>query len=132
VRGLGLLVGVQLDFNAGPIVEAAREAGVLIITAGEPWMQMGMRVRVEEIVASRAPACLRYRIGGSVCATSAAASADGNHHHHRHHCHHCHHHTTGKGDVVRLVPPLTISEAEIDAACETLGRVINKVSADQK
>jgi acetylornithine/succinyldiaminopimelate/putrescine aminotransferase len=34
VRGLGLLVGVQLDFMAGPIVEAARAAGVLIITAG--------------------------------------------------------------------------------------------------
>jgi acetylornithine aminotransferase len=35
VRGLGLLVGVQLDFMAGPIVEAARAAGVLIITAGK-------------------------------------------------------------------------------------------------
>lgn len=70
VRGLGLLVGVQLDFPAGPIVDAARAAGVLIITAG-------------------------------------------------------------KGDVVRLVPPLTISEAEIDAACEVLGRVINDVSAQQ-
>lgn len=70
VRGLGLLVGVQLDFMAGPIVEAARAAGVLVITAG-------------------------------------------------------------KGDVVRLVPPLTISEAEIDKACEVLGRVINEVSAQQ-
>lgn len=70
MRGLGLLVGVQLDFPAGPIVDAARAAGVLIITAG-------------------------------------------------------------KGDVVRLVPPLTITEAEIDAACEVLGRVINDVSAQQ-
>ncbi len=63
VRGLGLLVGVQLDFPAGPVVEAARAAGVLIITAG-------------------------------------------------------------KGDVVRLVPPLTISEEEIDAAVAVLGRVL--------
>jgi acetylornithine aminotransferase len=70
VRGLGLLVGVQLDFQAGPIVEAARAAGVLIITAG-------------------------------------------------------------KGDVVRLVPPLTITEAEIGQACEVLGRIINDVSAQQ-
>lgn len=70
VRGLGLLVGVQLDFQAGPIVEAARAAGVLIITAG-------------------------------------------------------------KGDVVRLVPPLTIKDSEIDQACEILGRVINDVSAQQ-
>jgi 4-aminobutyrate aminotransferase-like enzyme len=32
---------------------------------------------------------------------------------------------------VRLVPPLTITEAEIDKACEILGRVINEASAKQ-
>jgi acetylornithine aminotransferase len=63
VRGLGLLVGVQLDVPAGPVVEAARAEGLLIITAG-------------------------------------------------------------KGDVVRLVPPLVITEAEIDECCEVLGRVL--------
>ncbi len=66
-----MLVGVQLDFMAGPIVEEARAAGLLIITAG-------------------------------------------------------------KGDVVRLVPPLTITEQEIDSACEVLGKVINEVSAKQQ
>ena len=55
VRGKGLLVGVQLDCPAGPLVDRAREEGVLAITAG-------------------------------------------------------------KGDVVRLVPPLVISEEEIEQA----------------
>ena len=63
VRGLGLLVGVQLDVMAGKAVEAARAEGLLIITAG-------------------------------------------------------------KGDVVRLVPPLTISNDEIDMCCELLARVL--------
>jgi acetylornithine aminotransferase len=65
VRGLGLLVGVQLDVMAGPVVEAARKEGLLIITAG-------------------------------------------------------------KGDVVRLVPPLVITDAEIDAAAATLARVLRE------
>lgn len=65
VRGLGLLVGVQLDQAAGPVVEAARAEGLLIITAG-------------------------------------------------------------KGDVIRLVPPLVITDAEIDAACAKLAGVLAK------
>eukprot|EP00475_Leptophrys_vorax_P003225 TRINITY_DN11881_c0_g1_i1.p1 TRINITY_DN11881_c0_g1~~TRINITY_DN11881_c0_g1_i1.p1 ORF type:complete len:503 (-),score=-0.05 TRINITY_DN11881_c0_g1_i1:36-1418(-) len=59
VRGKGLIVGVQLDVPAGPLVDAAREAGVLVITAG-------------------------------------------------------------KGDVVRLVPPLVITEEEIERAVDGL------------
>jgi acetylornithine aminotransferase len=66
VRGLGLLVGVQLDEMAGKLVEAARAAGVLVITAG-------------------------------------------------------------KGDVIRLVPPLVATDEEIDSVCEVLGGVINAV-----
>ncbi|KAF5841195.1 pyridoxal phosphate-dependent transferase [Dunaliella salina] len=54
VRGVGLLCGLQLDVPAGPVVTAAREMGVLAITAGS-------------------------------------------------------------GDVVRLVPPLVVSDAEIDS-----------------
>ncbi len=34
VRGVGLLVGVELDQPAGPVVGAARDMGVLAITAG--------------------------------------------------------------------------------------------------
>lgn len=63
VRGVGLLVGVQLDVMAGKAVEAARKEGLLIITAG-------------------------------------------------------------KGDVVRLVPPLTVTDADVDECCEVLGRVL--------
>lgn len=63
VRGSGLLVGVQLDFMAGKVVEAARDAGLIIITAG-------------------------------------------------------------KGDVVRLVPPLVITNDEIDHCCTLLSRLL--------
>ena len=34
VRGSGLLVGVQLDVPAGPLVATCRDAGLLVITAG--------------------------------------------------------------------------------------------------
>jgi acetylornithine aminotransferase len=63
VRGMGLLVGVELDFMAGPVVEAARKEGLLIITAG-------------------------------------------------------------KGDVVRLVPPLVITDEEIERCCSMLAKVL--------
>lgn len=61
VRGMGLLVGVQLDVPAGPAVDAFREGGVLAITAG-------------------------------------------------------------KGDVIRLVPPLVITEAEIEKAVDVIAK----------
>ncbi|KAG2445143.1 hypothetical protein HYH02_008611 [Chlamydomonas schloesseri] len=67
VRGVGLLVGVQLDMMAGPVVDAARDMGVMAITAG-------------------------------------------------------------KGDVIRLVPPLVVTDAEIDRAAEVLGAALNKVA----
>ena len=35
VRGKGLLVGIELDRPAGPIVDACRDRGLLILTAGE-------------------------------------------------------------------------------------------------
>ncbi|KAI8463298.1 MAG: acetylornithine aminotransferase [Monoraphidium minutum] len=66
VRGLGLLVGVQLDVMAGKAVEAARAEGLIIITAG-------------------------------------------------------------KGDVVRLVPPLVISDDEIDEAITKLASVLARL-----
>lgn len=36
--------------------------------------------------------------------------------------------TAGKGDVIRLVPPLVVTDDEIDTCCEVLGRAINKVA----
>ena len=56
VRGSGLLVGVELDMMAGPVVDEARALGVLAITAG-------------------------------------------------------------KGDIVRLVPPLVLTDADIAKVC---------------
>jgi len=63
VRGTGLLVGVQLDVPAGPVVGKCREDGVLVITAGD-------------------------------------------------------------GDVVRLVPPLTLTDEDIDLAVKVLAAAI--------
>uniref|UniRef100_A0A7N0RE53 acetylornithine transaminase n=1 Tax=Kalanchoe fedtschenkoi TaxID=63787 RepID=A0A7N0RE53_KALFE len=35
IRGLGLIVGIELDVSATPLVDACREAGLLILTAGK-------------------------------------------------------------------------------------------------
>ena len=59
VRGKGLIIGVELDVPAGPLVDACRDSGLLILTAG-------------------------------------------------------------KGNVVRIVPPLIISEEEIERAVEII------------
>lgn len=59
VRGKGLIIGIELDVLAAPLVDACRDSGLLILTAG-------------------------------------------------------------KGNVVRLVPPLIISEQELEAAAEIL------------
>mmetsp|Transcript_15393 Transcript_15393/g.43867 ORF Transcript_15393/g.43867 Transcript_15393/m.43867 type:complete len:459 (-) Transcript_15393:9-1385(-) len=63
VRGVGLICGVQLDVPAGPLVTAARDRGLLIITAGA-------------------------------------------------------------GDVVRMVPPLTVSLDEVARCIKTFGEVL--------
>lgn len=59
IRGIGLLVGIELDVAAAPLINAALNAGLLILSAG-------------------------------------------------------------KGNVVRLAPPLTISEKELNAAVDIL------------
>lgn len=59
VRGLGLIVGIELDVQASPLVVACQEAGLLVLTSG-------------------------------------------------------------KGNVVRLVPPLIITEEELELAAEVL------------
>lgn len=63
VRGLGLIVGIEFDVSATPLVDACRDSGLLILTAG-------------------------------------------------------------KGNVVRLVPPLIISEEELDQAVEILCKTL--------
>ncbi|OWM72059.1 hypothetical protein CDL15_Pgr017942 [Punica granatum] len=59
IRGLGLIIGIELDVSASPLVDACRESGLLVLTAG-------------------------------------------------------------KGNVVRFVPPLIVSEQELDQAVEIL------------
>ncbi|KAM0885912.1 hypothetical protein ACQ4PT_030029 [Festuca glaucescens] len=59
IRGIGLIVGIELDVPAGPLVDACLDAGVFLLTAG-------------------------------------------------------------KGNVVRLVPPLIISEKELEQAAEVI------------
>lgn len=59
IRGIGLIVGIELDVPAGPLVDACLNAGVFLLTAG-------------------------------------------------------------KGNVVRLVPPLIISEKELEQAAEVI------------
>ncbi|MFS7919683.1 putative acetylornithine transaminase [Helianthus anomalus] len=64
IRGFGLIVGIELDVAATPLVDACRASGLLILTAG-------------------------------------------------------------KGDVVRLVPPLIISEQELDSAVEIIYKCLH-------
>ncbi|KAJ0042885.1 hypothetical protein Pint_17739 [Pistacia integerrima] len=59
IRGLGLIIGIELDVPASPLLDACQESGLLVLTAG-------------------------------------------------------------KGNVVRLVPPLIITEQELDHAVEIL------------
>ncbi|KAL3618381.1 MAP kinase kinase kinase Win1 [Castilleja foliolosa] len=59
IRGFGLIIGIELDVSASPLVDACRESGLLVLTAG-------------------------------------------------------------KGNVVRIVPPLVITKEELDQATEVL------------
>jgi predicted acetylornithine/succinylornithine family transaminase len=67
VRGRGLLIGMELDRPVGPLVDSCRDAGLLVLTAGER--------------------------------------------------------------VLRLAPPLIVSEAECDHALETLERVMGQTQS---
>lgn len=69
VRGLGLIVGIELDVPASSLVDACRDAGLLVLTAG-------------------------------------------------------------KGNVVRLVPPLIISEEELEHAAEVIRKCLPVLDAN--
>lgn len=69
VRGLGLIVGIELDVLASPLVDACRSMGLLVLTAG-------------------------------------------------------------KGNVVRLVPPLIISEEELKQAADVIERCLPALDDD--
>ncbi|KAL5057721.1 hypothetical protein RYX36_029325 [Vicia faba] len=69
IRGVGLIIGIDLDVPASPLVDACRNSGLLVLTAG-------------------------------------------------------------KGNVVRLVPPLIITEEEIEQAADTLSQTLHVLDAD--
>jgi acetylornithine/N-succinyldiaminopimelate aminotransferase len=48
VRGRGLLIGAELSVPAGPIVDACREAGLLVLSAGERVLRLTPPLIVEE------------------------------------------------------------------------------------
>lgn len=48
VRGKGLLVGIELDRAAGPVVDACREAGLLVLTAGERVLRLAPPLVIAE------------------------------------------------------------------------------------
>ena len=50
---MGLLVGVELDMMAGPVVEVARDMGVLAITAGKVCVHWGIGLGGPSMVTRR-------------------------------------------------------------------------------
>ena len=54
VRGKGLLIGIQLTRPAAPIVAACREAGLLILTAGDAVLRLAPPLIVDEGTCDRA------------------------------------------------------------------------------
>ena len=65
VRGRGLLIGAELSVAAGPIVDACREAGVLILSAGEKVIRMAPPLIVDERDCDRALAAVDRALGQS-------------------------------------------------------------------
>ncbi len=48
VRGRGLLIGIELDRPAGPVMDACRDAGLLVLTAGERVLRLTPPLVVEQ------------------------------------------------------------------------------------
>ncbi|OLC13095.1 MAG: aspartate aminotransferase family protein [Candidatus Rokubacteria bacterium 13_1_40CM_69_27] len=58
VRGRGLLIGLELSRPAGPIVDACRDAGLLVLTAGERVLRLAPPLIVDERDCDRALATI--------------------------------------------------------------------------
>jgi len=54
VRGLGLLIGVELSRPAAPVVDACREAGLLVLSAGEKVVRLAPPLIVQTSECRRA------------------------------------------------------------------------------
>jgi predicted acetylornithine/succinylornithine family transaminase len=63
IRGRGLLIGVGLARPVGPLVDACREAGLLVLSAGEQVLRLAPPLVVEERDCDRALAVIDAALG---------------------------------------------------------------------
>ena len=63
VRGKGLLIGAELSGSVGPVVDACREAGLLVLSAGERVLRLTPPLIVEERDCDRALAIITTALG---------------------------------------------------------------------
>ena len=60
MRGQGLLIGVELTRAAAPVLDACREAGLLLLSAGEKVVRLAPPLNVESADCARALKRLRW------------------------------------------------------------------------
>jgi acetylornithine/N-succinyldiaminopimelate aminotransferase len=65
VRGLGLLIGVELTKPAGPVMDACRDAGLLVLTAGEKVVRLAPPLIVDSADCKRALDIVGGALGAS-------------------------------------------------------------------
>ena len=63
VRGKGLLVGIEIDRPAGPVVSACRDRGLLILTAGDQILRMTPPLIVDAADVDRAVETVEAALG---------------------------------------------------------------------
>jgi acetylornithine aminotransferase len=63
VRGRGLLIGATLTRPVGPVVDACREAGLLVLSAGEQVLRLAPPLIVEERDCDRGLAIIDEALG---------------------------------------------------------------------
>lgn len=63
VRGKGLLIGLDLAKPAGPVVSACREAGLLVLTAGDNVLRLVPPLNVEDVAVDRAVEIIERVLG---------------------------------------------------------------------
>ncbi len=63
VRGKGLLLGIEMARTAAPMVTACREAGLLVLTAGDMVLRLAPPLIVDEAACDRAVAILDSVLG---------------------------------------------------------------------
>jgi predicted acetylornithine/succinylornithine family transaminase len=63
VRGRGLLIGVELAVPVAPVVDACREAGLLVLSAGDKVLRLAPPLIVSEAECDRALEVLEHALG---------------------------------------------------------------------